>query len=183
MIWSIVPVNVCWINVKKECSCYLTFSCCSYELLQYVGWVLSSLLRVFSDKVIQRVEVFSLSVIFSPIISYLLSEPLQPLSVMQTLEMGNWYKVIYSPVWIVHPVLCTFRLVQFQTEKNTVFVMCLLYARPFVSDSLWLRKIDNDDGRTYELEQSAVKCMRGILYCYMRQSRNVSQNANFWFQW
>lgn len=35
------------------------------------------------------------------------------------------------------------------------------------------RKIDNDDGRTYELEQSAVKCMRGILYCYMRQSRNL----------
>lgn len=37
------------------------------------------------------------------------------------------------------------------------------------------RKIDDDNGRTYELEQSAVKCMRGILYCYMRQSQNLEK--------
>ncbi|MED6286646.1 hypothetical protein CHARACLAT_008228 [Characodon lateralis] len=32
------------------------------------------------------------------------------------------------------------------------------------------RRIDDDLGRTHELEHSAIKCMRGILYCYMRQA-------------
>lgn len=27
----------------------------------------------------------------------------------------------------------------------------------------------------YELEQTAVKCMRGILFCYMKQSTKVCQ--------
>ncbi|KAM9228406.1 phosphorylase b kinase regulatory subunit beta isoform 4-T4 [Leptosomus discolor] len=30
-------------------------------------------------------------------------------------------------------------------------------------------------GRTHELEHSAIKCMRGILYCYMRQADKVQQ--------
>ncbi|KAG7236947.1 hypothetical protein INR49_032953 [Caranx melampygus] len=30
-------------------------------------------------------------------------------------------------------------------------------------------------GRTHELEHSAIKCMRGILYCYMRQADKVEQ--------
>ncbi|XP_071503310.1 phosphorylase b kinase regulatory subunit beta-like [Diadema antillarum] len=41
--------------------------------------------------------------------------------------------------------------------------------------ALAYRKIDNDDGRTYELEQSAVKCMRGLLYCFMRQADRVER--------
>lgn len=36
------------------------------------------------------------------------------------------------------------------------------------------RRIDDDLGRTHELEHSAIKCMRGILYCYMRQADKVS---------
>ena len=36
------------------------------------------------------------------------------------------------------------------------------------------RHIGDDKGRTYELEQSAVKCLRGILYCYMRQAKKAS---------
>ena len=35
------------------------------------------------------------------------------------------------------------------------------------------RQVDDDKGRNYELEQSAVKCMRGILFCYMRQAAKV----------
>lgn len=31
----------------------------------------------------------------------------------------------------------------------------------------------DDKGRTFELEQCAVKCMRGILFCYMRQAEKV----------
>ena len=36
-----------------------------------------------------------------------------------------------------------------------------------------IRQVDDDKGRNYELEQSAVKCMRGILFCYMRQAAKV----------
>uniref|UniRef100_A0A8C2S6H7 Phosphorylase b kinase regulatory subunit n=1 Tax=Capra hircus TaxID=9925 RepID=A0A8C2S6H7_CAPHI len=41
--------------------------------------------------------------------------------------------------------------------------------------SLSPRRIDDDKGRTHELEHSAIKCMRGILYCYMRQADKVQQ--------
>ena len=39
---------------------------------------------------------------------------------------------------------------------------------------VFCRRIDDDMGRTHELEHSAIKCMRGILYCYMRQADKVS---------
>ncbi|XP_055949227.1 probable phosphorylase b kinase regulatory subunit beta isoform X2 [Argiope bruennichi] len=32
------------------------------------------------------------------------------------------------------------------------------------------KRIDDDRGKAYELGQSAVKCMRGILFCWMRQA-------------
>lgn len=34
-------------------------------------------------------------------------------------------------------------------------------------------KIDNDQGRAHELGQAAVKCMRGILNCWMKQAKRV----------
>ncbi|CAF1496940.1 unnamed protein product [Adineta ricciae] len=34
-------------------------------------------------------------------------------------------------------------------------------------------KIDNDQGRAHELGQAAVKCMRGILICWMKQSKKL----------
>ncbi|CAF0730666.1 unnamed protein product [Adineta ricciae] len=48
----------------------------------------------------------------------------------------------------------------------------------FCAISVWsLRqcycKIDNDQGRAHELGQAAVKCMRGILNCWMRQAKKV----------
>ncbi|XP_063044513.1 phosphorylase b kinase regulatory subunit beta isoform X1 [Engraulis encrasicolus] len=50
----------------------------------------------------------------------------------------------------------------------------------YCAASIWAlamayRRIDDDMGRTHELEHSAIKCMRGILYCYMRQSDKVEQ--------
>lgn len=41
--------------------------------------------------------------------------------------------------------------------------------------ALAYRQVDDDKGRNYELEQSAVKCMRGILFCYMRQAAKVEK--------
>ncbi|XP_078688666.1 phosphorylase b kinase regulatory subunit beta-like isoform X2 [Branchiostoma floridae x Branchiostoma belcheri] len=39
--------------------------------------------------------------------------------------------------------------------------------------ALAYRRVDDDRGRTHELEHCTVKCMRGILYCYMRQAEKV----------
>ena len=41
--------------------------------------------------------------------------------------------------------------------------------------ALAYRRVDEDKGRTHELEHSAVKCMRGILYCYVRQAHKVQR--------
>ncbi|CAG9854630.1 unnamed protein product [Phyllotreta striolata] len=35
------------------------------------------------------------------------------------------------------------------------------------------RRIDDDRGKSYELGQSAVKCMRGILECWVKQARKI----------
>uniref|UniRef100_A0A0A9Y8S2 Phosphorylase b kinase regulatory subunit n=2 Tax=Lygus hesperus TaxID=30085 RepID=A0A0A9Y8S2_LYGHE len=37
------------------------------------------------------------------------------------------------------------------------------------------RRIDDDRGKSYELGQSAVKCMRGILQCWIKQSIRVEE--------
>lgn len=36
-------------------------------------------------------------------------------------------------------------------------------------------KVDNDKGRTYLLGQIAVKAMRGILFCWMRQASKMEK--------
>ena len=41
------------------------------------------------------------------------------------------------------------------------------------SVALGYRRVDSVQGRKYELEHAAVKCMRGILYCFMRQAEKV----------
>lgn len=41
--------------------------------------------------------------------------------------------------------------------------------------ALAYRKIDEDQGRTYELEQSVVKLMRGLLFAMMRQAHKVER--------
>uniref|UniRef100_A0A673KCL2 Phosphorylase b kinase regulatory subunit n=1 Tax=Sinocyclocheilus rhinocerous TaxID=307959 RepID=A0A673KCL2_9TELE len=50
----------------------------------------------------------------------------------------------------------------------------------YCAASIWAlalayRHIDDDMGHTHELEHSAIKCMRGIMYCYMRQSDKVEK--------
>jgi len=50
----------------------------------------------------------------------------------------------------------------------------------YCSAALWAlalayRRVDDDNGRTYEIEHCVVKCMRGILFCYMRQSEKVEK--------
>jgi len=40
------------------------------------------------------------------------------------------------------------------------------------------RRMDDDGGKAYELGQSSVLCMRGILACWMRQSRKLEEWKN-----
>ncbi|XP_063877835.1 probable phosphorylase b kinase regulatory subunit beta isoform X2 [Scylla paramamosain] len=59
----------------------------------------------------------------------------------------------------------------------------------YCAASIWslfqaYRRIDDDRGKAYELGQSCVKCMRGILTCWMRQCEHVEsfkkgQNPKF----
>ena len=51
---------------------------------------------------------------------------------------------------------------------------CVNAAKIIIMIIMRFRHVGDDKGRTYELEQSAVKCMRGILYCYMRQAKKAS---------
>lgn len=60
-------------------------------------------------------------------------------------------------------------------NENVYCVICLWAA------SLAFRYIDDLSGRAYELEHSALKCMRGILYCWMHQTAQLEkfkQNPN-----
>ncbi|KAG0360373.1 hypothetical protein BGZ54_009575 [Gamsiella multidivaricata] len=41
--------------------------------------------------------------------------------------------------------------------------------------SLAYRRIDDDEGRAYELEHAVVKLMRGLLFCMMRQAPKIEQ--------
>uniref|UniRef100_S4RAV3 Phosphorylase b kinase regulatory subunit n=1 Tax=Petromyzon marinus TaxID=7757 RepID=S4RAV3_PETMA len=62
-----------------------------------------------------------------------------------------------------------------QSKSNAAKVRDSLYCAAAVwALSLAYRRSDDDKGRIHELEHSAVKCLRGILYCYMRQSLKVS---------
>ena len=39
--------------------------------------------------------------------------------------------------------------------------------------ALAYRRIDDNEGRAYELEHATVKCMRGLLFAMMRQAHKV----------
>ncbi|XP_042207580.1 probable phosphorylase b kinase regulatory subunit beta isoform X3 [Homarus americanus] len=59
-------------------------------------------------------------------------------------------------------------------EKEVADIRTTIYC----AASIWslfqaYRRIDDDRGKAYELGQSCVKCMRGILNCWMRQTENV----------
>lgn len=44
--------------------------------------------------------------------------------------------------------------------------------------ALAFRRLDDVDGRAYELEHSVIKCMRGLLFCMMRQAPKVEVFKN-----
>uniref|UniRef100_A0A8C6WLP7 Phosphorylase b kinase regulatory subunit n=1 Tax=Neogobius melanostomus TaxID=47308 RepID=A0A8C6WLP7_9GOBI len=108
-------------------------------------------------------------------------EPLK-LSILQHEDEPLWEKLdrYYSAVKAT--------ILNYQSPTTGLFPVktCSTCKEAKVRDSLYCaagawalalayRRIDDDMGRTHELEHSAIKCMRGILYCYMRQANKVEQ--------
>ncbi|KAM3625289.1 uncharacterized protein V6R79_009664 [Siganus canaliculatus] len=108
-------------------------------------------------------------------------EPLK-LSILQREDEPLWEKLdhYYSAVKMT--------ILNYQSPTTGLFPVrtCSDCKEAKVRDSLYCaagawalalayRRIDDDMGRTHELEHSAIKCMRGILYCYMRQADKVEQ--------
>lgn len=57
-------------------------------------------------------------------------------------------------------------------DKTYIYFVCTII-HINLSYSILRRRIDDDRGKSYELGQSAIKCMRGILECWMKQSSRV----------
>ncbi|XP_061748471.1 phosphorylase b kinase regulatory subunit beta isoform X2 [Nerophis ophidion] len=108
-------------------------------------------------------------------------EPLK-LSILQREDEPMWEKLdrYYNAVKTT--------ILNYQSPTTGLFPVktCSTCKEARVRDSLYCaagawalamayRRIDDDLGRTHELEHSAIKCMRGILYCYMRQADKVEQ--------
>lgn len=108
-------------------------------------------------------------------------EPLK-LSILQREDEPLWEKLdrYYNAVKMT--------ILNYQSPTTGLFPVktCSTCKEAKVRDSLYCaagawalalayRRIDDDMGRTHELEHSAIKCMRGILYCYMRQANKVEQ--------
>ncbi|KAF3833119.1 hypothetical protein F7725_026784 [Dissostichus mawsoni] len=106
-------------------------------------------------------------------------EPLK-LSFLQHTDEPLWRS------WTATTMLTT--ILNYQSPTTGLFPIktCSTCKEAKVRDSLYCaasawalalayRRIDDDMGRTHEMEHSAIKCMRGILYCYMRQADKVEQ--------
>ncbi|XP_036130092.1 phosphorylase b kinase regulatory subunit beta isoform X9 [Molossus molossus] len=109
-------------------------------------------------------------------------EPLKSINLLRADHETLWDKLDYYYRIVKSTVL------QYQSPTTGLFPTktCGGAREAKVQDSLYCaaaawavalayRRIDDDKGRTHELEHSAVKCMRGILYCYMRQADKVQQ--------
>lgn len=71
-----------------------------------------------------------------------------------------------SPITGLFPVL--------STDKEVASIRDSVYC----AAAIWslqqaYRRIDDDRGKSYELGQSAVKCMRGILECWIKQCKLI----------
>ncbi|XP_055539844.1 probable phosphorylase b kinase regulatory subunit beta isoform X3 [Wyeomyia smithii] len=73
-----------------------------------------------------------------------------------------------SPISGLFPVLSTDREVG--SIRDSVYCAASIW-------SLYqaYRRIDDDRGKSYELGQSAVKCMRGVLECWIKQAHRVEK--------
>lgn len=89
-------------------------------------------------------------------------------------KLNNYYRKVKRQILSFQSVTTGLFPNHAEHKSNTGHVL----ENVFCATAVWsLRqcysKIDNDQGRTHELGQAAVKCMRGILHCWMRQTQKI----------
>nr|XP_021396647.1 phosphorylase b kinase regulatory subunit beta [Lonchura striata domestica] len=91
-------------------------------------------------------------------------------------KLNHYYRIVKSTL-LVHqsPTTGLFPTKTFGSNQKAKVHDSLYCAACAWALALAYRRIDDDKGRTHELEHSAIKCMRGILYCYMRQADKVQK--------
>ncbi|NXA80826.1 KPBB kinase, partial [Thryothorus ludovicianus] len=91
-------------------------------------------------------------------------------------KLNHYYRIVKSTL-LLHqsPTTGLFPTKTFGDNQKAKVHDSLYCAACAWALALAYRRIDDDKGRTHELEHSAIKCMRGILYCYMRQADKVQK--------
>ncbi|NXS21828.1 KPBB kinase, partial [Mystacornis crossleyi] len=91
-------------------------------------------------------------------------------------KLNHYYRIVKSTV-LLHqsPTTGLFPTKTYGDNQKAKVHDSLYCAACAWALALAYRRIDDDKGRTHELEHSAIKCMRGILYCYMRQADKVQK--------
>ncbi|KAI1235405.1 hypothetical protein IHE44_0002267 [Lamprotornis superbus] len=91
-------------------------------------------------------------------------------------KLNHYYRIVKSTL-LLHqsPTTGLFPTKTFGNDQKAKVHDSLYCAACAWALALAYRRIDDDKGRTHELEHSAIKCMRGILYCYMRQADKVQK--------
>uniref|UniRef100_A0A8C0H9P0 Phosphorylase b kinase regulatory subunit n=1 Tax=Chelonoidis abingdonii TaxID=106734 RepID=A0A8C0H9P0_CHEAB len=91
-------------------------------------------------------------------------------------KLDHYYRIVKSTVLLYQsPTTGLFPTKTFGDNQKAKVQDSLYCAACAWTLALAYRRIDDDKGRTHELEHSAIKCMRGILYCCMRQADKVQQ--------
>ncbi|NWR44707.1 KPBB kinase, partial [Regulus satrapa] len=91
-------------------------------------------------------------------------------------KLNHYYRIVKSTLLLYQsPTTGLFPTKTFGTNQKAKVHDSLYCAACAWALALAYRRIDDDKGRTHELEHSAIKCMRGILYCYMRQADKVQK--------
>ncbi|NXN85085.1 KPBB kinase, partial [Bombycilla garrulus] len=91
-------------------------------------------------------------------------------------KLNHYYRIVKSTLLVYQsPTTGLFPTKTFGDDQKAKVHDSLYCAACAWALALAYRRIDDDKGRTHELEHSAIKCMRGILYCYMRQADKVQK--------
>ncbi|NWV34716.1 KPBB kinase, partial [Grantiella picta] len=91
-------------------------------------------------------------------------------------KLNHYYRIVKSTLLLHQSPTTGLFPTKTYGDKQTAKVHDSLYCAACAwALALAYRRIDDDKGRTHELEHSAIKCMRGILYCYMRQADKVQK--------
>uniref|UniRef100_A0A8C5TE17 Phosphorylase b kinase regulatory subunit n=1 Tax=Malurus cyaneus samueli TaxID=2593467 RepID=A0A8C5TE17_9PASS len=118
-------------------------------------------------------NLFSVDITFSPLKCINLPKP-EGESLWD--KLNHYYRIVKSTL-LLHqsPTTGLFPTKTYGDNQKAKVHDSLYCAACAWALALAYRRIDDDKGRTHELEHSAIKCMRGILYCYMRQSDKVQK--------